>query len=232
MKKLFTLVALFVAVCSVQAQNIQLHYDYGRDLYKKDLPNRPVLTSTIEMFRPDKWGSTFFFVDMDHTSKGVASSYWEIAREFNLGKSPFAAHVEFNGGETNSFSFNNAYLGGLAYNFHNKDFSKVFGLQAMYKYIQKADKPHNYQLTAIWNLNFNDRLFTMCGFADFWKEKNPNGNYIFISEPQFWLNLNKLKGVNEKFKLSVGGEVELTNNFAGRKGFYCIPTTAVKWNFE
>ena len=30
--------------------------------------------------------------------------------------------------------------------------------------------------------------------------------------------------------LSVGGEVELSYNFAG-KGFYAIPTLAAKWSF-
>lgn len=232
MRKIFTLALFALAVFAVKAQNIQLHYDYGRDLYDNTLPNRPHLTSTIEMFRPDKWGNTFFFIDMDHTSKGVASSYWEIAREFKIGKSPFNAHVEYNGGNSNSFSYKNMYLGGLSYNFANKDFSKTFAIQTMYKYIQKADNPNSFQVTAIWNLNFKERLFTLCGFADFWKEKSPNGNYIFLTEPQFWLNLNKLKGVDDKFKLSIGGELELSNNFAGRNGFYAIPTTAIKWNFE
>ena len=64
---------LLSAVPGLQAQNIQLHYDFGGALYDKDLHGRPVLTSTVEMFKADKWGSTYFFVDMDYTSKGVAA---------------------------------------------------------------------------------------------------------------------------------------------------------------
>ena len=43
----------------------------------------------MEKFHPDTWGSTYFFVDMDYTSEGVASAYWEIAREIKFWKGPF-----------------------------------------------------------------------------------------------------------------------------------------------
>ena len=72
---------LLSAVPGLQAQNIQLHYDFGRSLYDKDLQGRPLLTSTVEKFHPDTWGSTYFFVDIDYTSEGVAAAYWEIAGE-------------------------------------------------------------------------------------------------------------------------------------------------------
>jgi len=77
---------LLSAVPGLQAQNIQLHYDFGRSLYDKDLQGRPLLTSTVEKFHPDTWGSTYFFVDMDYTSEGVAAAYWEIAREVKFWK--------------------------------------------------------------------------------------------------------------------------------------------------
>ena len=110
MRKLFVLAALLAIVCQGKAQNVQLHYDFGGALYDKDLHGRPVLTSTVEMFKADKWGSTYFFVDMDYTSKGVAAGYWEIARELRFWQPPFSIHVEYNGGASNSFSYNNAYL--------------------------------------------------------------------------------------------------------------------------
>ena len=74
MKRILTVAAtlLLVALFSAPAQNVQLHYDFGKLLYKsgdKDLSTapavRPSLTSTVEMFRPDDWGSTYFFVDMN-----------------------------------------------------------------------------------------------------------------------------------------------------------------------
>lgn len=58
------------------------------------------------------------------------------------------------------------------------------------------------------------------------------GTLFSWPEPQFWVNLNKLKHVDDKFKLSVGSEVELSQNFGARKGFYAIPTLAIKWSFD
>lgn len=231
MKKFFAIAAILLVALSGKAQNVQLHYDFGSALYD-ELDGRPSTTTTVEMFKPDKWGSTFFFIDMDYNNKGVASAYWEIARELKFWQGPFSAHIEYNGGSSNAFSYNNAYLGGLTYSYNNADFSKGFSVMALYKYIQKLDKPNNFQITGTWYVNFAKGLGTFSGFADFWKEKNLHGDYIFLSEPQIWLNLNKLKGVDEAFNLSVGSELELSNNFGARNGFYAIPTLAVKWSFN
>ena len=61
MKKLFLFAFILLSVCAgkVMAQNIQLHYDLGRALYKS-LDERPWVTTTVEMFKADKWGSTYF----------------------------------------------------------------------------------------------------------------------------------------------------------------------------
>jgi len=231
MKKLVCLI--FIALCNVGAgaQNVQLHYDFGRFAYSDDMGDRPLYTTTVEMFKPDKWGSTFFFIDMDYKSAGVAAAYWEIARELKFWEGPFSAHVEYNGGLQ---YVRNAYLLGATYTYNNMDFSRGFSLSAMYKYIQKQDfdEPHNFQLTGTWYLHFGrNKSCTFTGFADFWREKNPNGDYIFLSEPQFWFHLNTLGGVDPNFNLSIGSEVELSYDFAVRNGFYVIPTAAIKWDF-
>lgn len=233
MKKILVLTALLFAVFAANSQNVQVHYDMGGSLYDKDLDGRPVLTTTVEMFKPDKWGSTFFFIDMDYKSEGIVSGYWEIARELRFWESPFSVHVEYNGGLTKSFPFQNAYLGGGTYTYNSPNFSKGFSFTPMYKYIQKHSSPHNFQLTGTWYIHFaKDGLCTFTGFADWWREKTDAGDFIFLAEPQFWVNLNKLKGVDDSLNLSVGSEVELSHNFGGRDGFYAIPTLAVKWTFN
>ena len=238
MKRLFMLAILLTAIFCGKAQNVQLHYDFGKHLYDKDLHGRSAMTTTVEMFKPDKWGSTYFFVDMDYTSKGVAAGYWEIARELRFWEPPFSIHVEYNGGASNSFSYNNCYLGGATYTWNSPDFTKGFSLSAMYKYIQKHISPNNFQLTGTWYLHFaKDGLCTFTGFFDWWREQTfyedgNHRNFIFLAEPQFWVNLNKVKGIDDNFNLSVGTEVELSQNFGARKGFYAIPTLAIKWTFN
>ena len=93
-----------------------------------------------------------------------------------------------------------------------------------------------FQVTGTWTINFCQGKYTFSGFADFWREKHfdvhgNEHNYIFMTEPQFWVNLNQFKHVNKDLNLSVGTEWEMSTNFATRNGFYYIPTLAMKWTF-
>ena len=226
-----TLMLLHVAAQESKAQNIQVLYDTERDC----------VTSTVEMFRPDNYGSTFFFVDMDYTPK-VTGAYWEISRELCFWKdskySWLSLHLEFDGGlNTAAGAFNNSWLTGLTYSGHSKDFSKTWSISAMYKLIPDTKdakgktQEHNFQVTGVWGINFADGWCTFSGFMDFWREMRPwqGTEYIFMSEPQLWVNLNKIKGW-EDINLSVGGEVELSNNFV-EEGFRAMPAIGAKWTF-
>lgn len=148
-------------------------------------------------------------------------------------------HVEYNGGlDVNAGSYDNAWLGGLTYSGHSKDFTKTWSVSALYKAIPGCKTPsghnsvHNFQLTGVWDITFAKGWCTFCGFIDFWKEERPwqGTSYILMSEPQFWINLNAVKNW-EKVRLSIGTEVELSCNFVG-KGFAAIPTIGAKWTFR
>jgi hypothetical protein len=240
MKKL--VFVLFVCLLGVSSygQNLQTHYDFGKD--------RGYLTTTVEMFKPDKTGSTFFFIDMDYGSNGVKNSpslaYFEIARSFNLGKSPFAFHAEYNGGlfdskvgnTTFGNNISNAWLTGFDYSLNAKDFSKGITLQALYKNIAHTtdSKPNNYQFTVVWYYNFAKGKLRFDGFADFWREGHTVSNdgfktnfqekkFIFLTEPQLWYNFTN--------KFAAGSEVEISSNFGGHDGFMVNPTAALKYTF-
>ena len=232
-KRIYLLFSCSLISVSTMAQNIQTHYDLGSAIYS-ELSERPKLTTTVEMFKPDAWGDTFFFVDMDYADGKVASAYWEIFRDLRFWKLPLSIHVEYNGGLNH---INNAYLGGLSYAWNSADFNKGLTLTAMYKYLHHNPKPHSFQFTGVWHLHFLDGKCSFTGFADFWKEQHTDlkGNthdYTFMAEPQFWDNLNRFKKVSDKFKLSVGTEWEFTHNFAVMEGFYFNPTIAMKWTFD
>jgi hypothetical protein len=216
-----------------EGQNVQLHYDFGRALYGEEYGERPRLTSTVEMFRGDRWGSTFFFVDMDYGGAGVAGGSWEIARELRFWRLPWSLHLEYNGGSTTAFALANAYLGGLTYTYNSGDFGKGVSVMGLYKFIQGLEEPHNVQLTGTWFVHFGrKRLFSFSGFADWWRERSVVGDFVFLAEPQFWVHLHALEGIDDAFKLSLGGEVELSRGFGMRKGFFAIPTLGVKWSFD
>lgn len=232
MRRLFLFLVVCLMAVFVHAQNIQLHYDFGSALYNS-LDTRPKVTTTVEMFKPDRWGSTYFFIDMDYTKNGVAGAYWEIFRELKFWEPPFSVHVEYNGGLN---YINNAYLLGATYTWNNATFTKGFTFTPMYKYIQKNPSPNSFQLTASWYLHFCQGKCTFSGFADFWREEHTDaeGNrhdYVFLTEPQFWVNLNKFKGIPKDFNLSLGTEWEITSNFALMEGWHWLPTLAMKWTF-
>ena len=233
MKKIFCLALMAVAAMGVSAQNIQVHYDFGRNIYPDQEADRQKVTVTLEQFKADQWGSWYYFVDVDMTNKFTEGAYTEISREFNIGKKGFAAHVEYDGGLNKSGSFQQAALLGGAYNGHNADFSKTWSVQLMYKRFFKSyeysSAYNSVQLTGVWGLNFANKKCTFSGFVDFWRGENANGNgqLVILSEPQFWYNITD--------HFSVGSEVEISNNFIYNtyddKSFFVNPTLAVKWNF-
>ena len=239
MKKTLLSALLFIACLPMFAQlNVQMHYDFGKTIYGDELSNRPLFTATVENFKADKWGTTFFFIDLDFGDNTMKSVYGEIAREFKLGKTPFAAHVEYNGGLSGFGSYNDAYLAGAAWNWANKDFSKTFSLQLLYKHLanQPSSNKHSWQVTTVWGIHFAKGLCSFSGFADLWHDNSVTGNLIFCSEPEFWFHLNALESVDDDFKLSVGAEVELTKNMVWptdglNDNFYAIPAVGVKWTF-
>ena len=178
----------------------------------------------------------FYFVDVDLSNHFTESAYTEISREINLGKqSPFAAHIEYDGGLSRTGSFQQSGLIGAAYNGHTADFSKTWSVQLMYKqYFKSYEDTHSYasaQLTGVWGLNFLNNKLRFSGFIDFWRGEKADGHgcLVVLSEPQLWYNFTE--------HFSVGTEWEFSNNFVyntdpeSSKTFFWNPTLAVKWNF-
>jgi len=215
---------LLLSIGVAKAQNVQTHYDMGKD--------RGYLTTTVEMFKPDNYGSTFFFIDMDYNGEknGISLAYWEISRNLKLGKLPVQLHLEYNGGlyigEPKQFSgsINNSFLTGVSYPLPIKGGS--FEVSALYKYIDGITNAADIQFTGVWFVPLFKGKVSFTGFVDFWSQGlgNDNSNWVFLTEPQLWYNATK--------HLSLGSEVEISNNFIiGSDGIQVMPTLAAKWSF-
>ncbi|MBR1415492.1 MAG: DUF5020 family protein [Prevotella sp.] len=234
MKKFFLCGLMAVAAIAAQAQDVQLHYDLGRNLYADEEAGRQKVTMTVEQFKADQWGSWYYFVDVDFSRKFTEAAYTEISREFKLGKqSPFAAHVEYDGGLNRFGSFQQAALIGPAWNGHNADYSTTYSVQLMYKRYFKSynytSAYHSAQLTGVWSTTFANKKCTFAGFIDFWRGEKANGHgqLVVLTEPQLWYNATE--------HLSIGTEWEVSDNFVfntfNDKTFFVNPTVALKWNF-
>lgn len=240
LRKVFLFSLSLVAFTSLNAQNLQLHFDPRNSLYGDNAASTNYLTATFEMFKPDQWGSTFMFVDFDFNfnKRSAGLVYAEIARDFKIGDFALMPHLEYNGGlgliknTKNGFSIPNSYLAGISYPFKAGNF--FMGTYVAYKLNAFPENSHDVQWTLTWTGNLLDNKLTLSGFADVWTEnKNQTGEgtedgkkVIFLSEPQIWYNITP--------NFSIGSEVELSYNFVNKfkeSKFYAIPTLATKWSF-
>ena len=172
MKKTISIALLLLTALGARTQNIQEMYDFGRGH----------LTTTLEMYKGDKWGGTFWFVDIYHNNHASwpTDYYTEFSRSINLWQNtrlaPLSLHVEWNGGVgypvgydktlrsyyTYQYPVCNTWLLGVEYFMHNSDFSKTLTLQVLYR----TKRPFRVggavgtnvvsnvpmQLTAVWEL--------------------------------------------------------------------------------
>ena len=241
-----------LAVGAFAQTNLQVFYDFGSD--------RKNITSTLEMFKGDDWGSTFFFVDYDYSTGprrdieddfgkphagqyGAYNSYFEIARAINFWQESslgaLSAHVEFN--SPLGFPTYN-WLFGVEYFMHNADFSNTFTVELLYKtFFTKFNATDSHlplQLTFVWGMNnlFGVEGLNFSGFADIWGEDAPQ----YADQKKCEGSLTFISepqiwyNIGNMFNcpnFNIGGEVELSSNFLGHEGFMVNPCLGVKWAF-
>lgn len=240
LRKILITFIIFFATGAIQAQNLQLHFDPRHSLYGSEVSSQNYLTATFEMFKADKWGSTFMFADVDlnFNKKNIGLVYTEIAREFQLGDYLLLPHLEYNGGlglvkGTNvGFSIPSSYLAGFGYPFQLGHF--YMSTYVAYKLNAFQEVSNDAQWTVTWNAHLAGGKLSLGGFMDLWTEDKSftegsdatGKKMVFLSEPQFWYNFTP--------QFSLGSEIELSYNFVNKfteSKFYAIPTLATKWIF-
>lgn len=216
MKKI--VLAILVSALSLPAQNLQVHYELDKD--------REYFVTTLEMFKPDEYGSTFWFVDMNYDADNVKSAslaYWEIARSISLPVNNLSLNLEYNDGLDKDFgAFGQNWLVGLSYFEGNSGLP----LTVSYKWFHNAGGP-DFQFTTAWAYFFLDDKIEFSGFVDVWtqdKVASDGKSIVMLSEPQLWYQANA--------HLSVGGEVEISHHFPTElDDFSLAPTFGLRWNF-
>jgi hypothetical protein len=234
MKRIIVLFLIMLPLVS-KAQNIQLHYDFGDE--------RKYLTATIEMFRPDTLGSTFFFTDFDFNMPGkprsISAMYGEFSREFyipGLRKKPFfnelTFHMEYDDGfatfklaedTLGAASYNSVFLLGFS---HPITFGKfVLTSQWLCRLPRGMNSP-DFQFTVVWFQPVLRGKLLLTGYADLWSQDkitdSGNKELVFQTEPQLWYLITP--------KIGLGGEVEINKNFpVGPHKWSFSPTLGFRW---
>mgnify|MGYP001338577770 CR=1 FL=1 len=213
LKKITLVFALTILFNTIKSQNLQVHYDF--------LEDDSYFTSTLEMFKPNPKGATFWFVDFDYlsdTNGSASSGYMEFAKYFNLGDTnKYTFTLQFNDGVAYWGNLGQAFLVGSTYNLNLGDFS--LSTELLYKY-QQGNNP-NGQITFVYYFPLLGGKGELTGFADIW---NDGDLVVWMTEPQIWYSFGQL---------AVGGEVEISQNFVWGAGedIQVMPTLGVKWEF-
>ena len=121
-----------------------------------------------------------------------------------------------------AFPVNSAFLFGVDWFLHSGDFNNTLNLKLLYKQFVGLPSKVPMQFTAVWGCQdlFGLGGLRFSGFVDFWCEYD---NLVILSEPQLWFQLFD--------HFNIGGEVELSYNFAGMQGFHVMPCIGTKWVF-
>ena len=168
-------------------------------------------------------------------ASAINGSYFEIERGINFWQDSdlkdLSGHVEYDGSTWGA----GIWCFGAKYFLHSKDYSKTFTLALMYDLhmgVGSADIPIKF--SGVWGLNdlFGLKGLVFKGFIDVWGNNSTfldgsSAKFSILTEPQLWFNLGGLFDNH----LDVGGEVELSYNFAGNKGFMCNPCAGFRWTF-
>ena len=222
MRQFFQTIFLCVLIINtvVKGQNFQLHYDFASD--------RQYFTSTLEMFRPDDKGATFWFVDFDYNQPGNKSAslgYWEFARYFKLPfKEGLSATLQFNDGVAPWGPLGHIWLAGasLPVNLRFTTISTEFLYRSAY-----GSSAHDGQLTFVYFLPLFDGKAHITGFADIWsqdKRGEKGKEVVVMSQPQLWYSVAP--------KLYIGGEARISQNVLPKKGWQIYITVGAKWDMD
>jgi len=226
MKKILLIVTILISTF-VFAQNMQLHYDIYREHF----------TTTLEMFKPDATGSTFWFVDIDYNDnsnevkenrQSSSSAYWEIVRMFHTPFKDITVGLQYNDGHNILGGFGSVYFLGVGY-----PIDLIFVTLNTFVWYRAAESQDpNVQFTIVWFKPLLDGKLIFQGFFDLWGQNNADfdddgadSQFVILTEPQLWYGLTE--------KIQIGGEVEISKNFIFGVGsdFNVKPTLGLNWIF-
>ena len=229
MNKLIFALLFLCLPYSLLGQNIQFHYDFS-DGFGKSSDPRGFLTTTLDFYKSDSYGSSWWFVDFDFSDDSkIGQAYFEIARDQKIGNFPLLAHIEFNGGLYQGAAIDNSFHSGIMYPFDIGPIS--FETALMYRYTTDSKEYTDSKIGISWYADLLNGKISLIGFFNMWTqdaEKNSSSatgkNISFISEPQIWYNIND--------SFSIGSEIEFSYNFLfDAEGLQLYPTVGLRLFF-
>ena len=238
MKRFLTLILALAACSTALAQtDFRCVYNFASD--------SPIVSAKLESWSVDNWGDSYLSSGFGFKAVplSLSSGYLDIARNFNFWHNvpilkDFSLQAEFNGRINMD---NSNFLAGLSYTVPLE--RNVLRASVLYKTFNGgASSAFPVQLTLLWRLydifgmeglDFRGTARGWGEYTGYWYgESNPvegdPGEFIIVANPQLWYAVGHFFGA---CNLSVGGELELSYNWLGRRGFHARPSAGLKLQF-
>ncbi len=220
MKRIRLLLFWIVLISAGYSQNLQIHYDFGQ--------GRHYYTTTLEMYKPDRFGSTFWFADFDYDAPGnhsLSLAYWEIARYISIpGQDKWLATIQFNDGTAPWGNLGQVWLAGCRFLLPVR--KTVIPVDFLLRSMDGSGFPDG-QITLVWQLPFGSDRWNFTGFLDVWTQDHWGSDekmIVVLTEPQIWVRVWE--------QLSMGGELEISYHFLQTEKVEWMPTIGLRWDFE
>ena len=213
MKRLLFLPLALMAITTLSAQELQLHYDPRHTLDPShNAHNYPSLF--FQYFKNQDSGKSFIKpgsfllqakADFQGAGHNISQAYIQVSQSIRCWKPPVFLSLQYSGGlgitEPKQYSYyiNNTFSIGLAYPFQWKGawLSAVLN----YKYILYAKPTHDPLFTLYWWSGYFHYKVEFAGDFSVWTENKDHGDvytaghrgkrFFFFAEPQLWYNIDK-----------------------------------------
>ncbi len=233
MTKVLLVVALALGLSTTafgfSVLSVENHMDFDREIF----------TTTFTGFATDASGSWFFFLDLDtgaDYSFGYAGNYFEVSRDFDVGKligaDGLSLHFEYNG----STHWKPAALLAGAKMALPVPFLLTASLSAvMYRNWDGSPEPGaTWQATLVWSIDLlkdgDQSQIVFTGFVDVTQMTGMNSGKIgFVTEPQLLFNWSLADKSLKDFWL--GTEVEINKLVLGDPEVEVRPTVFIRYDF-
>ena len=232
--------AALLCIGSLNAQNIQLHYD-ARHTVDPGINSKNFFSISFEYFKQlDSLGSFLFKMqsDLKGPSGNIGQTFIQLSQNLKFWDPKVYLSLNYSGGlgvAPPSFGFYlvNSFGVGISHPFQWN--GAWLSLNTQYRYTAYEDPSHDVQVTFYFGKGFfNYRIFVN-GSIVAWTENRNHGNeytadlsgkmFAFFGDPQIWF---KVKG-----KFSVGSRINLFYNLIGKEGQLKVyPTLGTQIKFQ
>jgi hypothetical protein len=238
MKTVLLLCSLLCAL-SVQAQQLQLHYDF-RHFIDPSLNKRNFASLTYEYFKSNDSTGSFLLkmqTDFSGENSNIGQLFLQVSKNLRYWRPPVYLSLTYSGGlgvapPSYGYYLTNSFGIGAAYPFQWK--GAWFSTSVVYRYNAFPKPSHDAQLTFYFGKGFFQYKLLVAGSLVGWSENRNQGTdftvgqrgkkIAFFGDPQVWLNVTKT--------LSVGSRINVYyHTLTTENQVQVYPTLALKSQF-